>query len=167
MIEVHYPPTIAFHERDSFKIFLAGTIDMGNSINWQHEIITYLKQHFLDNIDIFNPRRPDWNSKWAQSKSHPMFKRQVEWELKYQEEADTILMVFLPESKSPISLMELGSFKHKKMLVYNPEQFYRHGNVDIFCAKYNIPTIYEWSDYLIATKRFVSSHLLQKLAKHA
>jgi hypothetical protein len=165
MVNTHYPPITPYIDRNSLKIFLAGTIDMGLSIDWQSEIGNYISTWFnACPIDIFNPRRSDWDSRWEQSKSHPMFKRQVEWELKYQEEADVIIMILLPNSQSPISLMELGSFKDKSMLVYNPQDFYRHGNVDIFCSKYGIPTLDDWNDYLIATRRFIHRQIM-KLAK--
>ena len=43
-------------------------------------------------------------------------------------------------SKSPITLMELGLFaKSKKLFVVCPDEFYRSGNVQIVCNKYNIP----------------------------
>ncbi len=162
MVQVHYPPVTPFNQNKSLKIFLAGTIDMGLSVDWQQIMIDHLTSKFTNApLDIFNPRRKDWDSSWEQSASHPMFKRQVEWELCYQEQADIILMVLLESSKSPISLLELGSFKHKSILVFNPTGFYRHGNVEIFCRKYDVKTFNDWDDYLIAVRRFVDGHLLK------
>ena len=49
-------------------------------------------------------------------------------------------MNLLPDSKSPISLLELGLFaKSGKLLVCCPKEFYRSGNIQIVCDKYNIP----------------------------
>lgn len=45
----------------------------------------------------------------------------------------------LPESKSPITLLELGLHARSgKLLVICPEKFYRYDNVRITCQKYNI-----------------------------
>jgi hypothetical protein len=48
-------------------------------------------------------------------------------------------MYFCPDSKSPISLLELGLFKDKSIFVVCPAGFYRNGNVDIVCDRYDIP----------------------------
>ena len=49
-------------------------------------------------------------------------------------------MYFDPNTKSPISLLELGLFaQSKKLIVCCPEGFWRKGNVDIVCDRYNIP----------------------------
>lgn len=52
-------------------------------------------------------------------------------------------MYFDPNTKSPISLLELGLYAtSKKLHVICPEGFWRKGNVDIICKKYDIP-LYE------------------------
>ena len=52
-------------------------------------------------------------------------------------------MYFDPNTKSPISLLELGLYAtSKKLHVICPKGFWRKGNVDIICKKYDIP-IYE------------------------
>ena len=45
-------------DKSKFTIFLAGSIDMGKSKNWQQEIEDKLKD---EDVILFNPRRPDWN----------------------------------------------------------------------------------------------------------
>jgi hypothetical protein len=51
-------------------------------------------------------------------------------------------MVFDPKTMSPISLLELGlQSKSNKMVVMCPEGFWRKGNVDIVCEKYNIKQV--------------------------
>ena len=121
------------------KIFLAGSIEMGVADDWQ-KVIT----NRLSNKDcvFFNPRRNHWDSTWEQSINNPQFKEQVEWELKHLEEADVIVMYFDPNTKSPVSLLELGLFASSgKLIVYCPNGFWRKGNVDIVCKKYNITTV--------------------------
>jgi len=59
-----------------------------------------------------------------------------------QEKADIIAMYFCPETKSPITLLELGLFAHmKKMIVCCPDGYWRKGNVDIVCNRYGIEQI--------------------------
>jgi len=84
---------------------------------------------------------------------NPQFNQQVNWELACLEKADLVIMYFGPDSKSPISLLELGLFKDK-IVCYCPEEFYRKGNVDIVGAKYGFP-IFEniVSFYLEINKR--------------
>jgi hypothetical protein len=49
-------------------------------------------------------------------------------------------MYFSPETKSPISLLELGLHaESSRMVVCCPPGFWRKGNVDIVCTRYNIP----------------------------
>ena len=71
------------------------------------------------------------------------FYKQVEWELNDLDKSDLIIMYFDPNTKSPISLLELGLYAtSKKLHVICPEGFWRKGNVDIICKKYDIP-LYE------------------------
>ena len=127
------------------KVFLAGTIDMGNSENWQEKLINKLKEQtkgvlFAKSYHIYNPRRTDWDSSWVQTFENPQFFQQVTWELDAMEKADYIIMNFLPDSKSPITLLELGLFAESgKLFVICPDEYYRSGNVQIVCNKYNIP----------------------------
>ena len=127
------------------KVFLAGTIDMGNSENWQEKLINKLKEQtkgalFAKSYHIYNPRRTDWDSSWAQTFENPQFFQQVTWELDAMEKADYIIMNFLPDSKSPITLLELGLFAESgKLFVICPDEYYRSGNVQIICNKFNIP----------------------------
>lgn len=119
------------------SIFLAGSIDMGNSEDWQ----SYVTKEFKDeDVNILNPRRASWDSSWTQSFDNPQFYQQVNWELNALERAHVIIMNFSKDSKAPISLMELGLFaKSGHILVCCPDEFYRSGNVQIVCDKYEIP----------------------------
>ena len=56
-------------------------------------------------------------------------------------------MYFDPKTKSPISLLELGLFSRSdKLMVICPDGFWRKGNVDIVCEKYNIKNVLNLKD---------------------
>lgn len=124
---------------EGYSIFLAGSIEMGAAENWQSKV----ERDLVDSSAIiFNPRRDDWDSSCVQSAHNPQFREQVEWELEALEQANLIAMYFDPNTKSPISLLELGLFGPTgKMLVCCPEGFWRKGNVDIVCARYSITQV--------------------------
>ena len=118
------------------SVFLAGSIEMGLAEDWQTRIQEELKA--LD-ITVFNPRRDDWDSSWTQEQSNPQFNFQVNWEMNRLDECDIMFMYFSPETKSPISLLELGAYCHKNAVVCCPPGFWRRGNVEIFCTRHDIP----------------------------
>jgi hypothetical protein len=60
------------------SVFLAGTIDMGFSEDWQNDITDYFTNQ---GIDVYNPRRQDWNNSWKQGNDDEPFREQVIWEL--------------------------------------------------------------------------------------
>ena len=129
---------VAYDERKDTTIFLAGSIEMGKAEDWQAVIPEMFKDR--NNLVFFNPRRDDWDSSWEQKESNPQFNYQVNWELDKLKEADIIFMYFSPDTKSPISLLELGLYAESaKMIVCCPDEFYRKGNVDIVCSRFNIP----------------------------
>ena len=123
-------------------IFLAGSIEMGAAENWQDKVKKLMENR---RVCLFNPRRDDWDSSWTQSIENEQFVEQVSWELEAMERAETILMYFDPNTKSPISLLELGLWGNNrgnvpsKLRVVCPEGFWRKGNVDVVCARYQIP----------------------------
>lgn len=122
-------------KKDKFSIFLAGSIDMGTAVNWQDELVTRLLDY--DGY-LYNPRRDDWDSSWEQNIQNKQFREQVEWELDAMDAADLIIYYFAKDSKSPITLLELGLHKEDNIIVCCPEGFYRKGNIDIICNRYNI-----------------------------
>lgn len=133
VIKPPYPIDAAPHTK---IVFLAGSIDMGNAVDWQAEVTNSLKD---TSITFLNPRRDDWDASWEQSIENPQFTEQVNWELDGLEKADCIAMYFAPQSKAPITLLELGLFaQSQKLLVCCPENFWRKGNVDVVCQRYNI-----------------------------
>jgi hypothetical protein len=132
------PDTLNVADDPRLKIFLGGSIDMGNAINWQKEVE---KSFANEDVILLNPRRGDWKPDWQPISSDLNFRRQVEWELDALEKADIIIMYLMPNTQSPISLLELGLFaRSDKLRVICPEGFWRKGNVDIVCEKYGIKT---------------------------
>ena len=78
----------------------------------------------------------------TQDIKNAQFKEQVEWELEALEIADHIIMYFDKDTKSPISLLELGLYAtSEKMVVCCPEGFWRKGNLDIVCERYKIKQV--------------------------
>ena len=122
---------------EGLSIFLAGSIEQGTAENWQSKIEARFKDY--DDVVFFNPRRDDWDSSWEQDENSPQFNHQVNWELDHLEGCDIIFMYFDPNTKSPITLMELGAYGSMDMIVCCPPGFYRRGNVKIFCSRNNIP----------------------------
>ncbi|KAF9482548.1 hypothetical protein BDN70DRAFT_874899 [Pholiota conissans] len=136
-----FPTTRVETDDPTPSVFLAGSIDMGEAVNWQAAITKSLESLKLG-IYIFNPRRVNWNSGWPQDINFKPFFDQVDWELDMLERA-TVIAMFLPEnSKAPISLLELGLFAHKGTLIVGcPKAFWRRGNVEIVCKRYNVPMV--------------------------
>lgn len=129
------PESIENINQDVLTIFLAGSIEMDKAIDWQKKCEQILSNKYI----IFNPRRNEWNSDWTQSITNSKFKEQVDWELNALEKADIIIMFFANNTKSPISLLEFGLYaQSNKMKVVVEEDFWRKGNIDIVCEKYNI-----------------------------
>lgn len=134
---------------DNIGLFLAGSIDMGSAIDWQKQVTDALSDY---PVDIYNPRRDDWDSSWKQSIDNAKFREQVEWELNAQQNcADLICFYFDPKGHAPITLLELGLAHSQEIVVCCPEGYFRKGNVDVTCAYYGIPTVdnlEELIDYL-------------------
>ena len=143
-----------FYSDKYIKIFLAGTIDNGDSENWQDKLMSKLQWYWLspdseedpgfdyalgadegNDIVIFNPRRENWNS----DSTNEDVINQIKWEQDHLDKADLIIMYLADNSKSPISLLELGLYGPQgKMLVCCSNKFYRYNNVKCTCEKYNI-----------------------------
>lgn len=123
---------------NSFTVFLAGTIDADKgSVDWQHKICKKIEDT-TDNkyrITIYNPRREEFPDSGSSE-----VRRQIKWEHKHMDDADLIVMNILEDSKSPISLMEMGMYAESgKLVVFCKTGFYRYDNVQMVCKKYNVP----------------------------
>ena len=118
-------------------VFLAGSIEMGAARPWQDDAVAAFADR---DVTVLNPRRDAWDSSWEQSAENPTFREQVAWELDGLERADLILFYFDPTTKSPISLLELGIAKDRRVLVCCPDGYWRKGNVDVVCERFGIAT---------------------------
>ena len=143
---------------DETSIFLAGSIEMGAAVDWQRQLCKDLSKY---PITILNPRRSDWDSSWAQSIKNKKFKQQVDWEMNALDFADIVVFYFDPNTKSPITLMELGIQAEqqqyqcdKTVIVCCPEGFWRKGNVDILCKRYGIKLVDSYPKLVKALKPY-------------
>lgn len=139
MIEVQSPKDYSKIPVTKQFVFLGGSIEMGVAEPWQRRLCEIFKDY--DNVVFLNPRRDDWDSSWVQSKDNKQFAEQVTWELDALEYSDIIIFYFDPNTKSPITLMELGLHANYKSIVCCPDGFWRKGNVEMVCDYYRIPMV--------------------------
>ena len=133
------PPSPIEFDRSLPSVFLAGSIEMGRAAPWQTEVEHALA---LESLVILNPRRDEWDATWEQSIQNPNFRQQVEWELAAQEQADLVAFYFAPDTKSPITLLELGLMARSgKAIVCCPDGYWRRGNIEVVCARFEIPLL--------------------------
>lgn len=144
MAHILKPPAHLPLAFDTPSIFLAGSTEMGQAVQW-HQIVEQALQAY--SITILNPRRDDWDASWVQTIENPYFAAQVNWELDAQERADCIAMYFAPDTKAPITLLELGLFAYTgKLVVCCPTNYWCKGNVDVVCSRYSIQQVPSLSD---------------------
>lgn len=137
------------------SIFLAGSIELNSAEEWQKRIINELNGY---DVALFNPRRDDWDNTIKQSADDPRFSEQVNWELDALNASSLIILYFDPNTKSPISLLELGLYASRgNMIVCCPDGFWRKGNVEIVCSRYKIP-FYDTLDNLIIKVKDILKH---------
>jgi hypothetical protein len=137
------PPVLAAGDR---VVFLAGSIEMGAAEDWQARLAGALGDR---DLVVLNPRRDEWDASWRQSIDEPKFREQVEWELAGLERADVIAMWFAPDTRAPITLLELGLHaRGGKLVIGCPAGFWRRGNIEVVCARYGIPLVADWDDFV-------------------
>lgn len=150
MLSVHTPRSNVEVLVDAPSLFLGGTIDMGNSVDWQTEVINQLDYLHLN---IYNPRCngfPEFDT------AEEMY--QIKWELHHIRRVDYALMVFLDNSKSPISLLELGMFLKThptKTVVMCNENFYRHNNILLTCLDNGVRPVKTLSEAVTKVKQLI------------
>lgn len=99
--------------RTNKVLFLAGGIS--NCYDWQSDAIDMIsKSPTLDNLDIINPRRINWNVGDDEEDSI----KQIQWEHKYIKRCDIIIFWFPHETLCPITLFELGAALQTKDKVF-------------------------------------------------
>lgn len=112
-------------------VFLAGSIDLNLDGNWRQEVTDQVgdKVHFIDPTISGHDAMDD-----LQMENH------INWELDMLNLADKVFLNFLPESKSPISLIELGMYaRTSKLIVVCPNAFFKSRYIKTLCKKYKIP----------------------------
>lgn len=132
------PPAPLDLDPGTSSVFLAGSIEMGSAVEWQSQVTDALRD--LD-IIVLNPRREAWDATWPQSIDFAPFREQVEWELEAQEKADLLVFYFAPDTKAPITLLELGLAARRRAIVCCPDGYWRKGNVDVVCRRYGIAQV--------------------------
>lgn len=128
MSKVIKAPCPVDYSDGTLKVFLAGTIDNGNSVDWQTAASTLIQN---EDVTFLNPRRDGWDSSWEQVPENTQFREQVTWELDSLSKADVIFIYFAEGSASPISLLELGLFLDREIVIVVDDGYYRKGNIQI------------------------------------
>lgn len=115
--------------RTKARIFLAGSMATGSQVNWRQTVIDAFgeKYHFLDPTNLKHDSLTD-----VEMRNH------IKWEFDGLRIADFILLNFLPDSLSPISMVELGMYiASKKLIVVCPKEFYKWRYIDTLCKEHN------------------------------
>ena len=136
-----------------YSVFTAGSIEMGKAVQWQKHMATLLSTL---PITVNNPRRGHWDPNVTKEAKDESFRRQVEWELSALEKADVICFFFDINTKSPVTMLELGLWpSSKKIVVCCDKRFWRAGNIHIVCERYNIPFVEKFEDLVPAIKNML------------
>ncbi len=148
VMQLRKPPSPIDVPAGARAVFLAGSIEMGAAIDWQRELTAALADR---DIIVLNPRRDEWDASWRQSIDEPKFRAQVEWELDGLERADVIAMWFAPDTKAPITLLELGLHARSgKLIIGCPDGYWRKGNVEVVCKRFHITLVGDWAAFVAA-----------------
>lgn len=138
------------------SVFLAGTIDNGNSFDWQNLVIQRLQD--IDCI-VYNPRKSSWNPKLNASSASETLRKQVDWEQTCIFAASEVFFNFEAGSVSPISLLEYGQCfaTGKSTIVRCPTAYFRHGNIKIMQDSIQEPTFIDLDKAIQFLKQSLSS----------
>lgn len=153
-------PPYPIDEFTPVSVFLAGSIEMGAATNWQERIANSLSD--IEQGEIWNPRRDNWDATWEQDIHHRLFKQQVEWEWNGIGMADITAFYFEPNTKSPITLMELGyatGMCTDDVVIYCPKGFWRKGNVDVVANIHGIPVHETEEAFIQALRKNILAYL--------
>ncbi len=157
--EVKPPHECELDIDDDAHVFLAGSIEMGTARDWQRDVVRRYAN--FERVVFFNPRRDDWDSSWAQTVDNPKFLEQVNWELEHILDVNVVFFYFDPETKAPVSMMELGfalGVDDTEFVIVCPPGFWRRGNIEIManlCGEVVYDTLeegYKVLDEIIATR---------------
>lgn len=164
------PEVVSWEIDEKVSVFLAGSIEMDRAELWQDCVIKQLERL---RVAVFNPRRASWDSSWKQEMANPQFNEQVNWELDHLNKATVKFFYFDPNTMSPITLMELGYVlgqNASNIIVVCPRGYWRRGNVEIMCARNNVPLFEHMTDgvgLLCATLELELSSLIQAASEES
>lgn len=135
MREYKSPSTFKINT-DRVAIFLGGDV----TTDWRTEII---ELYGNNNVDILNPVRKNGLNLQTESANNDIFYRQVNWELKYLNLADIVIINIAPYLDNDIGLLHLGlSTKFSdKVVVICPDDYSKRGYVELLCEYYNISLV--------------------------
>lgn len=145
---------IVANAKNKWTTFLVGTIETENSEDWRKKYVEEMKD-IANNITDCKNIEENYNSEtdviviYNPKRNTPTedIDTQINWELDALENVDNIYVNFEKDSKSPISLLELGLFaRTEKICVTCPKEFYKYDNVRVVCERYNIPIRNEKKD---------------------
>lgn len=136
-------------------LFLSGSIELGTAELWQDRLAQELSD--LPGT-ILNPRRENWP--WN-APVDATFREQVDWELDGIFAADLLVFYFDPNTKSPITLIELGLFSGDKRgrdaVLCCPVGFWKKPNVDIVAERAKIKSEVEWQPFVLSVRALLAS----------
>ena len=151
------PPNPPKYRR--FTVFTAGSIEMGDAVNWQPLMADLLRNL---PITVCNPRKGHWDQSITQQAKDKYFKQQVKWELDALEQADVICFFFDTATKSPVSLLELGLWAGSdKVIVCCGDKYWKSGNVHLTCERYDIPYVKNFEDLVREVKKMLKQKGMQ------
>lgn len=146
-----------------WNVFLAGSIEMGNAIQWQKHMYKYLN-HLP--ITLCNPRRGRWDPNVTGAAKDAAFNHQVTWELNALTKSDVVCFFFDTTTKSPVTMLELGLWAHSgKVVVCCGDTFWKAGNIHIVCERYNIPFVEKFEDLPALVVKMLGEKGLEEAAK--
>jgi len=123
-------------ERDESlpSVFLAGSIEIGVAEEWQKRVGAQIGHLY----NVYDPRRDDWDSSWTEDS--PELEAQILWEQHYLRRVEYILFYFDPNTKSPVTLLELGQALERDVFlaVVCPQGYFRRKNLEITCQEYGV-----------------------------
>lgn len=134
------PPNAPTYRK--FSVFTAGSIEMGNAVQWQNHMAISLS-HLP--ITVCNPRRGHWNPDITPLARDEDFRTQVEWELDALEQADVICFFFDVTTKSTVS----------QVVVCCGDEYWKGGNVELTCRRYDIPFVKSFAELVPAVEKML------------
>lgn len=155
MTVVTAPEVLTRETAMELSVFLAGSIEMGKADDWQSKVQDKIKDK---NVVLLNPRRRDWDSTWTQESED--MRLQIKWEQDMMFHADIVLFNFLPETKSPVTMLELGQClgskwgSNQNIVVCCPKNFWRYANIKHTCARYGV-NVHEYIDDAIQEVNYI------------